>query len=42
MAKSFQLHYFNGHRHTSRNFRSARRLVQFCRTAEVIHVFGVL
>jgi len=42
MTKRFQLHYFNGKRHTCRNFRSARRLVQFCQTAEVVHVIWIL
>lgn len=36
------VHYFNGLRHTSRRFRSARRLVQFLRSAEVVVVIGLI
>lgn len=38
--ENIQVHYFNGRRHTSKNFRSGRRLVQFLKTAEVVHLIG--
>lgn len=33
--------YYNGRRMTSRRFRSGRRLVQFLRTTEVVHIYHV-